>query len=265
MRAQPPHSRSWLWLPLSVALLASAAVGCGGDQTEDPAANLQADAAEDGNAVAGDAAAGQTAEDGNATYAADDPGGRRGPVLGAHVYDCQGLHVVTESQKTGALYLFLPEGTLDLPQVPSASGAQYSDGTVVFWTKGPEAMLDRGDGERLNCTENRRESVIEDAKFRGVDYWATGNEPGWRLELGPDMMLLVTNYGADEFDFPTPDPLVDSVARRTVYEVEAAGHSLRVEIRGTECFDDMSGERFETTVLLELDGKTYRGCGLALH
>ena len=131
-------------------------------------------------------------------------------------------------------------------------------------TEDPAVMLDRGDGDSVTSSKNRRQSIIEDAKFRGVDYWATGNEPGWRLEIAPERILLVTNYGVDEFDFPTPVPSVSRQGGWTVYQTRAEGHSLRVEIRDTECFDDMSGERFESTVVLELDGTTYRGCGQAL-
>ncbi len=39
----------------------------------------------------------------------------------------------------------LPDGTLELPQVESASGAKYSDGTTTFWTKGDEAFVQVND------------------------------------------------------------------------------------------------------------------------
>ena len=42
----------------------------------------------------------------------------------------------------------LPEGTVTLPQVESASGARYSDGTTTFWNKGNEATIEV-DGETL--------------------------------------------------------------------------------------------------------------------
>jgi uncharacterized membrane protein len=261
MHARLPRIRR-LWLPLSVALLAAAVASCNGDQTRDPAADLEAGA---GDTAAENIDFGNAAAEAADDNAAADPESRRGPVLGAHVYDCQGLQISTEAQKKGGIYLFLPDRTLDLAHVPSGSGARYGDGEVEFWTKGPEATLDRGDGTAVHCTENRRASIIADARFRGMDFWGVGNEPGWRLEVGSDMILLVTNYGEDEYDFPTPEPSVDVRNRTTVYDVSAAGHSLRLEIRDTECFDDMSGERFESVVLLELDGRSYRGCGVGLH
>lgn len=40
---------------------------------------------------------------------------------------------------------------------------------------------------------------------------------------------------------------------------------IMVQIEGTACRDSMSGERFESTVTVTLNGKSYRGCGHALH
>jgi len=36
-------------------------------------------------------------------------------------------------------------GTLKLPRAPAASGARYSNGLVVYWSKGDEAMIRIGD------------------------------------------------------------------------------------------------------------------------
>lgn len=42
--------------------------------------------------------------------------------------------------------LTLPDQRLlTLPQAPSASGTQYSDGTFTFWFKGNTALLEQGD------------------------------------------------------------------------------------------------------------------------
>jgi membrane-bound inhibitor of C-type lysozyme len=39
----------------------------------------------------------------------------------------------------------LPDGLLELPQVESASGARYSDGTTTFWSQGDEAFVEVND------------------------------------------------------------------------------------------------------------------------
>ena len=46
----------------------------------------------------------------------------------------------------------LPDGTVTLPQVVSADGARYSDGTTTFWNKGDEAMVEvNGEIVYQNC------------------------------------------------------------------------------------------------------------------
>jgi putative lipoprotein len=53
--------------------------------------------------------------------------------------------------------LALPEGrSLDLPAVPSASGAKYSDGRDTFWSKGDEATLTLDGVEHAGCRLARK-------------------------------------------------------------------------------------------------------------
>jgi uncharacterized membrane protein len=98
-----------------------------------------------------------------------------------------------------------------------------------------------------------------------MDFWATGNEPGWTLEIGSETSVLVMNYAKDRYEFAAPKPSVDAETRRTLYELDLDGRALVIELTGEECFDSMSGKRFETTVTLEFGGRSYPGCGQALH
>ena len=41
-------------------------------------------------------------------------------------------------------WLFLPNQNLSLPLVPSGSGAKYSEGIIVFWSKRDESLLEIG-------------------------------------------------------------------------------------------------------------------------
>ncbi len=54
-----------------------------------------------------------------------------------------------------AIVLYLPDGMLTLPHVISASGAKYEDETIVFWTKGNEALLERKPNPAINCQVSR--------------------------------------------------------------------------------------------------------------
>ena len=99
------------------------------------------------------------------------------------------------------------------------------------------------------------------AAARGARFLGRGNEPGWRVEVGPgDLVRVVHDYGTVRADFP-------ALAGRTlpggeiVHEGAAGGHSVRLTLRPVPCTDDMSGEVQPVTVLLRFDGQDYRGCG----
>lgn len=52
----------------------------------------------------------------------------------------------------GTVTVTLPDGTVALPQVESASGARYGDGTTTFWNKGNEALVEvNGETVYENC------------------------------------------------------------------------------------------------------------------
>ena len=101
--------------------------------------------------------------------------------------------------------------------------------------------------------------------MRGIDFRGTGNEPGWSLEIGPDNIVFVTNYGDDRYELPTPAPELDPSEKKTTYRTREDGHELIVVLEGKECQDTMADWTFETTVTVTLDGKSVNGCGTALH
>jgi uncharacterized membrane protein/membrane-bound inhibitor of C-type lysozyme len=181
-------------------------------------------------------------------------------------YDCEGLYVVAHYGKAGELTLFLPDRTLFLPAQPAGSGAKYGADGLSFWSKGgSEALLEQPGEPRRRCTVDGRSSVREDAKLRGVDFRATGNEPGWVLELGPDAFRLYYDYGKSLAAFPLLEPKSDAGKRETAYMGETESHRIEIVIRGVECQDTMADDRFESTVTVTLDGRELRGCGQALH
>jgi putative lipoprotein len=99
------------------------------------------------------------------------------------------------------------------------------------------------------------------ASQAGATFRAVGNEPGWLFEVYPDSLVHVTNYGEARYRFVGFDV---AGPRPIVYEASADGHRLSVSRSDAPCHDDMSGEPFEATVVLTLDGHTFRGCGRSL-
>lgn len=77
---------------------------------------------------------------------------------GTIVYDCQGEEVqaVFDNSVTPAVaelsFINRDQVIITLSRVESASGAKYTDGDIVFWTQGNEAMLTTESGEKeLSC------------------------------------------------------------------------------------------------------------------
>lgn len=183
-----------------------------------------------------------------------------------YVYECSDGYVFIARHQNEKVWLFLPEKTISLPHVRSGSGAKYREGQITYWNKGPEALLEVGNENHLKCKNNRSKAIWEDAKFRGVDFRAVGNEPGWYLEIiERERVVFVGDYGQERYAFITAAPSIDQQERTTVYTVQNDKHELSVMIVGRRCSDTMSGEVFETSVTVILDDKKYRGCGKALH
>ena len=125
-------------------------------------------------------------------------------VLLAYVWDCDDGTSLTMKNllREKAIVLDLHEGPRRLPQVVSASGAKYDDGSVSFWTRGDTAMFERKGSAIVNCRDNRARSLVADARARGVAFRGQGNEPGWILEISlPGTIVLNTNYGQERHEF----------------------------------------------------------------
>lgn len=182
------------------------------------------------------------------------------------VFECPNDFTFTARIEGQTAWLFLPGKTVSLPQVPSASGAKYSDGQTTFWNKGDAALLETGEDRHQECSNNRARAIWEHAKLNGVDFRAVGNEPGWHLELKRgETILLVSDYGQSRYTFETPTPLEDAKTGTTTYRVQNQEHDLEIQLQSRPCRDSMSGELLETKVTVNLDGRTYQGCGRALH
>ncbi len=183
------------------------------------------------------------------------------------VYECDNDYVFVARIEGETAWLFLPGSTVQLPHVRSGSGAKYSDGSVTFWSRGEEAMLEVEGEEKRTCRNNRAKAIWEHAKLNGVDFRAIGNEPGWHLEIsaGLESIVFVTDYGENRYEFPFVEPTVNNEAGTAVYSVSTGDHEFEILLVGGDCRDTMSGEEFETAVKVILDGKKYYGCGRALH
>lgn len=96
---------------------------------------------------------------------------------------------------------------------------------------------------------------------RDHDFKATGNEPFWMLEIRKGKELMYRRLGFSDVLLPILTPQQDPAGGAQIWHVRTEAHDLRAVIEGRPCMDTMSGEIFETTVTMELDGETLHGCG----
>jgi putative lipoprotein len=171
-------------------------------------------------------------------------------------FDCDTL-ALTAIFHEDRVVIELPERSLTLPHVVSASGARYSDGAVTFWNKGREATFELG-GRTQTCRE-RHEPWLE-AADRGVDFRAVGQEPGWFLEIDQEKEIrLVYDYAEHELVAPVPSPLRKGTS--IIYDTTVKSEHVVILIEDAPCTDVMSGEAFPRSVTVTIGTRTLRGCG----
>ncbi len=183
-----------------------------------------------------------------------------------YVYECSDGYNFTVRIEGENAWLFRSTQTISLPHVPSGSGTKFSDGSTTYWSQGDEALLEVGKETYRGCKNNLAKAIWEDAKLRGIGFRAVGNEPGWYLEINEnEKIVFINNYGENQYEFTTPEPLIDQLSRTTKYEVQDDTHELTITLKGKRCHDSMRDESFETAVTVIFDGKYFTGCGKALH
>lgn len=128
---------------------------------------------------------------------------------------------------------------------------RIADGALVLTTE---------DGRRIALRRDEPAS-LQDARARGVDFHAVGQEPGWVVEVKEgDHITAVLDYGASTLLLPTPEAerAADGVM---TYDATTDTDHLLLKVTQKICIDSMSGESHSATVELVVNDKPYHGCG----
>ncbi len=135
-----------------------------------------------------------------------------------------------------------------LGQVVAASGAKYQDGPVTVWTKGQDYALLNVDGQEfVDCQVDPE---------RSGRLLLRGTGDGWYLEVTQDgdraRLRLVGS-----FEDRSAAATVTRSSGQAVYRADG----LVVTATDRPCTDAASGATTDTQITVELDGRTYPGCG----
>lgn len=145
------------------------------------------------------------------------------------------------------LHLLAGFDRFELGPVPAASGARFEaprDPGTWLWSEGEETRV-AIEGEAL--------PVCVAEPFR-----AGGNEPFWRIAIGPEGLLL-ERPGEPDLRAPAVAPAAADGSLR--WSFAAYGATVVVEARLGLCRDTMTGMPHPARVTLSLGGRTLAGCG----
>ncbi|MDX5482138.1 MAG: copper resistance protein NlpE N-terminal domain-containing protein [Hymenobacteraceae bacterium] len=142
-------------------------------------------------------------------------------------------------------------------------------------TAGELRMLDQSGNPNQNLTDAYRlkrepEYLEDDTLYRegrrnaGVDFVATGHEPGWLLEIDLEQGMFFKTRPLETVSLNTAAPTRRTVGSRTIYRSSTESGEVEVELTEQACTDAMSGRERPYTVRVTVKGVTYRGCGMYL-
>lgn len=123
-----------------------------------------------------------------------------------------------------------------------------------------------------NAVKNISDTAPSPDRFRkqfeqGIDFIASGNEPFWSLEIDFEKMMRFKMAGGLEITTPAVEGVKAMDANVIRYRANTDKGTLTVQIQKLECINDMSGEKLDYTVTVDVkynadkDYTTYKGCG----
>jgi heat shock protein HslJ len=112
---------------------------------------------------------------------------------------------------------------------------------------------------QTNCGAKPTSILTPTSVEMRATFTATGNEPGWKLDIGNEQIALLMNNGGTRVVAPRPTPEIVGDATRYISTVD--GRPLTATIVNRPCADSMSGMPHPKTVVVLFGGQELRGCG----
>ncbi|RLD60044.1 MAG: hypothetical protein DRI95_16160 [Bacteroidetes bacterium] len=128
-------------------------------------------------------------------------------------------------------------------------------------------LLPQVNKEIVEPIESDKQKLLNEKWKKGIDFYASGNEPFWSLDMDLDKDIRFKNLNGLDFIAPAVKPIsaMDADVKRFRSITEAG--EIIIQLFHNQCTDNMSGEKFYYSVSIdfkksnETDYKTYKGCG----
>ncbi|MEJ8755836.1 copper resistance protein NlpE N-terminal domain-containing protein [Pontibacter sp. H259] len=112
----------------------------------------------------------------------------------------------------------------------------------------------------VNLTEDNPELWNEKRRL-GVDFIATGNEPGWALEIDQEKGMYFKTLPSETIALEMAIPEIVNNGKTITYKATSETGDLIVELTAQPCEDTMSGKTSTHTVRVKANGIEFNGCG----
>lgn len=144
-----------------------------------------------------------------------------------------------------------------------------SDGTKELTQNSTFSTLDT----TTTVIENEGNAEGPDSNFihrkleKGIDFYATGTEPFWSLDLDFENLFAFSNMDGFKLNTPATEKMKSRNPTATRYSIKVESGEMVIVIVKKECINAMSGLKspYEVTVRVkssvDADFKDYKGCG----
>ncbi len=181
-------------------------------------------------------------------------------------YECQDGYRFKATLTGETMQLKLPRQTRNLTQVPSASGAKYSDGSMTLFTKGDDALFTPDALGSMACwviertvtPQAQQKPVTEKKTLKAAEtFKASGAVPGWELHVDAnnDARLMLAGYEPMRFRLPQGRESGDS----TLYLLKEP--RMMIERHHRPCVRGNGETSGSEIVTIRYEKRLFSGCG----
>ena len=112
---------------------------------------------------------------------------------------------------------------------------------------------------------DKRDRTWQEARRRGVQFRAIGQEPGWLIEVTAESLQVEWNYGQQVASGKRIEMGGSPSSGDVHYRAKTDQGPVQVEAVERRCVDPMNGDAFPLTVTVRLATDTLSGCGRLLR
>jgi hypothetical protein len=178
------------------------------------------------------------------------------------VYYCHNLSIVTVRVFPKRVEVETEARRATLVETTPESPVRYSNGSMTLSDLAEQVRLEEP-GAVYFCRSLPSEVAWQEARFRGIEFRAAGDNPSWSLEIDSGVAIEFTSGQGDTRSvtrFP-PAKFAGTDARMTL---AALSGSLSLAVLAERRVCTLGESVMTLTVTITLNGKTYSGCGRTL-